>query len=177
MNPLTLLMAFEPGLVVVAGVQASLAPRSRQDERRFREKQAACIGLLEGCHHAAVESTGKAAMTFAPWQMRCDLVAAEAVRRAIERTAPTNDEQAARTVAHVQLTAAFRADPGNATQPDPRARDGRRSPMSCSCRKLAGIWKAGCPHHVGRPGLSEIKEPNDVGEVAARRGVEPLLPG
>lgn len=93
-------------------VQSWLAQRSKQDERRFREKQAAYIGLLEAYHCAAVEGTHEAAKNFVTWQMRCEFVAPEAVRRAIERIVETNKDRAGRTKAHDELKAAFRTDPG-----------------------------------------------------------------
>ena len=112
MNILSLLTAFGLGSVVTALIQSWLAQRSKQDERRFREKQAAYIGLLEAYHRAAVEGTEEAAKNFALWQMRCELVATEAVRRAIERIVETNEDRAGRTKAHDELKAAFRTDLG-----------------------------------------------------------------
>ena len=97
---------------MTALIQSLLAQRSKQDERRFREKQAAYIGLLEAYHRAAVEGTDEAAKNFALWQMRCELVAPEAVRRAIERIVETNEDRAGRTKAHDELKAAFRTDLG-----------------------------------------------------------------
>jgi hypothetical protein len=111
-NILSLLTAFGLGSVVTALIQSWLAQRSKQDERRFREKQAAYIGLLEAYHRAAVEGTDEAAKNFALWQMRCELVAPEAVRRAIERIVETNEDRAGRTKAHDELKAAFRTDLG-----------------------------------------------------------------
>lgn len=112
MNILSLLTAFGLGSVVTALIQSWLAQRSKQDERRFREKQVAYIGLLEAHHRAAVEGTDEAAKNFALWQMRCELVAPEVVRRAIERIVETNEDREGRTKAHEELKAAFRADLG-----------------------------------------------------------------
>lgn len=112
MNLLSLLTAFGLGSIVTALVQAWLAQRSKTDERRFREKQAAYVGLLEAYHRAAVEGTDEAGKHFAYWQMRCDLVAPEIVRRAIERIVETNDDRSGseRAKAHDGLKAAIRAD-------------------------------------------------------------------
>ncbi len=112
MNILSLLTAFGLGSVVTALIQSLLAQRSKQDERRFREKQAAYIGLLEAYHRATVEGTDEAAKNFALWQMRCELVAPEAVRGAIERIVETNEDRAGRTKAHDELKAVFRTDLG-----------------------------------------------------------------
>jgi hypothetical protein len=97
---------------VTALIQSWLSQRSNQDERRFREKQAAYIGLLEAYHRAAVEGPDEAAKNFALWQMRCELVAPEAVRRAIERIVETNEDREGRIKAHDELKAAFRTDLG-----------------------------------------------------------------
>ena len=112
MNLLSLLTAFGLGSVVTALIQSWLTQRSKQDERRFREKQAAYIGLLEAYHRAAVEGTNEAAKNFALWQMRCELVAPEAVRRAIHRLIETNECREDREKAHDELKAALRADLG-----------------------------------------------------------------
>lgn len=112
MNILSLLTAFGLGSVVTALIQSWLSQRSKLDERRFREKQAAYIGLLEAYHRAAVEGTDEAAKNFALWQMRCELVAPEAVRRAIERIVETNEDRAGRFKADDELKVAFRTDLG-----------------------------------------------------------------
>lgn len=112
MNILSLLTAFGLGSVVTSLIQSWLAQRSKQDERCFREKQVAYIGLLEAYHRAAVEGTDEAAKNFALWQMRCELVAPEAVRRAIEPIVETNEDRAGRTKAHDELKAALRTDLG-----------------------------------------------------------------
>ncbi|MDP4033436.1 MAG: hypothetical protein Q8P60_11390 [Pseudorhodobacter sp.] len=67
MNILSLLAAFGLGSVVTALFQSWLAQRSKQGERRFREKQAAYIGLPEAYYRAAVEGTYEAAKNFALW--------------------------------------------------------------------------------------------------------------
>lgn len=112
MNILPLLTAFGLGSIVTALVQAWLSQRSKRDERSFREKQAAYIGLLEAYHRAAVEETDEAAKNFAYWQMRCELVAPEPVRKAIDRIIETNEDRTGRTKAHEDLKAALRADFG-----------------------------------------------------------------
>lgn len=112
MTVLPLLTAFGLGSIVTALVQSWLSNRSKRDERSFREKQAAYIGLLEAYHRAAVEGTEDAAKNFAYWQMRCELVAPEAVRKAIERIVETNEDRIGRPKAHEALKAALRADLG-----------------------------------------------------------------
>jgi hypothetical protein len=112
LNILSLLTAFGLGSIVTALVQAWLSNRSKRDERSFREKQAAYIGLLEAYHRAAVEGTDEAAKNFAYWQMRCELVASEAVRKAIERIIDTNDDKVGRSQAHEALKIALRTDLG-----------------------------------------------------------------
>ncbi|MGC8202341.1 hypothetical protein ACP2AV_06520 [Aliiroseovarius sp. PTFE2010] len=106
MNWLSFLTAFGMGSVVTALVQAWLAQRSQKDERSFREKQEAYIGLLVAYRRAAVvgtdeaakvEATNEAAKNFAYWQFRCELVAPIAVRQAIIRIVETNDDQIARS--------------------------------------------------------------------------------
>lgn len=112
MDLISLLTAFGLGSVVTAFIQSWLAQRSNQDERRFREKQVAYVGLLEAYHRAAVEGTDEAAKNFALWQMRCELVAPDAVRKAIEHIVETNDDRTGRAMAHEELKTALRADLG-----------------------------------------------------------------
>lgn len=110
MDIVSLLTAFGLGSIVTALIQAWLAQRSVHGERRFREKQAAYIGLLEAYHRAAVEGTEEAAKQFAYWQMRCELVAPENVRAAIRRIVDTNDDRVGREKADIDLRIAMRAD-------------------------------------------------------------------
>lgn len=109
---LPLLTAFGLGSIVTALVQASMAHRSKQDDRSFREKQAAYIGLLEPYHRAAIEGNREAAKNFAYWQMRCELVAPAAVRMAITKIIDTNEDPIVRAAAHDNLNAEFRKDLG-----------------------------------------------------------------
>lgn len=97
---------------MTALVQSWLSQRSKRDERSFREKQAAYIGLLEAYHRAAVEGTDEAGKNFGYWQMRCELVAPETVRKAIERIVETNADRTGRRKAHEALKSALRADLG-----------------------------------------------------------------
>jgi hypothetical protein len=108
----SLLTAFGLGSVISVFVQSYLARKSENDERSFRERQAAYIGLLEAYHRAAVDNNDKAAENFALWKMRCDLVAPKAVRSAIEQIVETNDDREARVKAHDKLKAALRTDLG-----------------------------------------------------------------
>ena len=112
MDILSLLTAFGLGSVISVLVQFYLARKSENNERSFRERQAAYLGLLEAYHRAAVDRNDEAAKNFAFWQMRCDLVAPKAVRRAIEKIVETNDDQDARKIAHDELKAALRTDLG-----------------------------------------------------------------
>src|ERR1044072_8731225 len=107
---LPLFAAFGLGSVVTAFVQAWLTNRTRRFDRGFAEKQAAYVGLLEAYHHAAVEGTDETSKRFAYWQMRCELVASEAVRDAIRRIAETNDDPEGRLRADRDLRMAMRAD-------------------------------------------------------------------
>ncbi|CAM4232999.1 Phage protein [Novosphingobium lubricantis] len=107
-----LIAAFGLGSVVTAFITAWLGQRSKEDERSFQEKQKAYVGLLEAYHRAAVEGTDEAAKAFAYWQMRCELVGPEPVRRAIRRIVETNDDREGRNQAHENLKEAMRADLG-----------------------------------------------------------------
>lgn len=73
-----------------------VARRTQKDERSFREKRAAYVGLMEAYYRAAVEGTDETSKAFAYWQMRCELVAPERVRSAIRRIVETNDDRPAR---------------------------------------------------------------------------------
>lgn len=111
-NLIPLITAFGLGSVVSALIQSWLSRRLTNDERRFREKQAAYVGLLEAYHRAAVEGTDEAGKAFAYWQMRCELVAPESVREAIRRITATNDDRHGRDAAHRDMQVAMRADLG-----------------------------------------------------------------
>lgn len=110
MDILPLLTAFGLGSIVTTLVQAWLSQRSKHDQRNFRERQSAYIGLLEAYHRAAVEGTDEPGKNFAYWQMRCELVAPEPVRKAIDRIVETNEDRKGRVTAHEDLKAALRAD-------------------------------------------------------------------
>ena len=107
-----LLTAFGLGSVVTAFVNAWLSRRSQRDERAFREKQSAYVGLLEAYHRAAVEGTDETSKAFAYWQMRCELVALEPVRDAIRQIVSTNEDRAGREAADTDMKRAMRADLG-----------------------------------------------------------------
>jgi hypothetical protein len=109
---LPLLTAFGLGSIITAVVQYWLANRSKGAERKFQEKQAAYVGLLEAYHRAAVEGTDEASKLFGYWQMRCELVASKAVRDAITRVVDTNDDRPARQKADADMKIAMRADLG-----------------------------------------------------------------
>lgn len=105
-----LITAFGLGSIVTALIQSWLSQRSALDERAFREKQAAYVGLLEAFQRAAVEGTDEAAKAFAYWQTRCELVAPKSVRDAIRRITETNDDRAARAIAFNDMKEAMRID-------------------------------------------------------------------
>jgi hypothetical protein len=109
---LPLLTAFGLGSIATALVQSWLSQRSKRDDRSFREKQAAYVGLLEAYHRAAVEGTEEAGKHFAYWQMRCELVAPATVRDSIRRIVQTNDDRAGRERADRDMREAMRADLG-----------------------------------------------------------------
>ena len=112
MDVLPLLTAFGLGSIATALVQSWLSQRSKRDDRSFREKQAAYVGLLEAYHRAAVEGTEEAGKHFAYWQMRCELVAPATVRDSIRRIVQTNDDRAGRERADRDMREAMRADLG-----------------------------------------------------------------
>lgn len=105
-----LLTAFGLGSIVSVLIQTWLQRRGKIDDRNFSEKKEACIGLLEAYHKAAVEPSEAASKNFAYWQMRCELVAPEKVRLAIEDTVSTSDDVGKRYVAHSKLKSALRRD-------------------------------------------------------------------
>ncbi|MDF0490693.1 hypothetical protein PX554_21405 [Sphingomonas sp. H39-1-10] len=88
---------------MTAFVNSWLSQRSQRDERAFREKQSAYVGLLEAYHRAAVEGTDETSKAFAYWQMRCELVAPEPVRDAIRRIVSTNEDRAGRERADADM--------------------------------------------------------------------------
>jgi hypothetical protein len=108
----SLIAAFGLGSLLTALVQSWLSRRVQIEDRNFGERKEAYIGLLSAYHKAAVEGTDAAAKEFAYWQMRCELVAPQKVREAIERIISTNDERELRYEAHDQLKEALRADLG-----------------------------------------------------------------
>ncbi len=108
----SLIAAFGLGSLLTTLAQSWLSNRTQMNHRSFEERKQAYIGLLEAYHRAAVEGTPKAAKNFAYWQMRCDLVAPNNVRKAIEEIISTNDDIDARHIAHDQLKKALRSDLG-----------------------------------------------------------------
>ena len=108
-----LLTAFGLGSIVTALIQSWLAQRSKEDERSFREKQAAYVGLLEAYHRAAVDGSDETSKLFAYWQMRCELAAPASVRDAIRRIVETNDDRPGRERADRDMREAMRADLGS----------------------------------------------------------------
>ena len=108
----SLLTAFGLGSIVATLVQWLLARHAAKDERSFREKQTAYVGLLEAYHRAAVEGTDETSKLFAYWQMRCELVGSAQVRDAVRRIVETNDDRAGREQADRDMKIAMRADLG-----------------------------------------------------------------
>ena len=109
---LPLLTAAGLGSIMTAAVQIFLSGRLDIRKRNFEEKKNAYIGLLEAYHSAAVQGTDEAAKNFAYWQMRCELVAPKFVRDAIAEIISSNEDVAARHIAHEQLKTALRSDLG-----------------------------------------------------------------
>ncbi len=109
---ISLLTAFGLGTVIAALIQSWLSRKSQNEDRRFKEKQSAYIGLLEAYRRAAIERTDEAGKHFAYWQMRCALVAPKPVRDAIQRVKDTNDDISGRASANEQMEAAMRSDLG-----------------------------------------------------------------
>lgn len=105
-----LLTAFGLGSIVTALIQSWLQRRGSIADRNFRERKEAYIGLLEAYHMAAVEPSDANSKNFAFWQMRCELVAPQNVRVAIEGIVNTNDDLKARYSAHEHLKEVLRAD-------------------------------------------------------------------
>jgi hypothetical protein len=112
MSLISLLTAFGMGSIITALVQSWLSRRSQTDERRFREKQQAYIGLLEAYHRAATERTAEAAKNFAYWQMRSSLVAPLAVRLAVQKVIDTNEDKQGRALAQQEMEEEMRKDLG-----------------------------------------------------------------
>jgi hypothetical protein len=111
-NILPLISAFGMGAIVTALVQAWLLKKAELLKRNFQEKKECYVGLLEAYHRAAIENTNEAAKNFGYWQMRCDLVAPQEVRKAIQEIINTNENKEARNVAHENLKRALRKDLG-----------------------------------------------------------------
>lgn len=109
---LTLLTAFGLGSAITVIIQAWLSKRAAHDERAFREKQDAYVGLLSALHHAGVEGTVEAGKEFAYWQTRCELVASRTVREAIGRIVETNGNHVGRARALSDLYVSMRTDLG-----------------------------------------------------------------
>jgi len=85
---ISFLTAFGLGSIVTAFVQSYIATKQQIDQRRFEERKSAYIGLLEAFRDAHLGSTSErideAGKVFGYWQMRCDLVASEPVRKSIQ---------------------------------------------------------------------------------------------
>ncbi|MBL7237463.1 MAG: hypothetical protein JJK57_12960 [Komagataeibacter hansenii] len=111
-NFVALLTAFGLGSIVSALIQARVTYSTKEDDRKFDEKQKAFIGLLEAFHKAASEGNDDKTKSFWYWQIRCDLVASKPVRDAISRIVETNDDLDERIKAVQNLKNAMRKDLG-----------------------------------------------------------------
>ncbi|MDF9303550.1 hypothetical protein P5P81_13945 [Tritonibacter mobilis] len=97
---------------MTAFVQSWLSARSKVKERSFKERKEAYIGLLEAYHRAAVEGTDEASKNFAYWQMRCEIVGPQSVRKAIDEIVASNADRKGRSRAHEKLKISIRRDLG-----------------------------------------------------------------
>lgn len=98
------------GAFITAIFQTWVTRKTEYQKRQFQEKKECYIGLLEAYHRAAVENTDIAAKNFGYWQMRCELVAPEEVRIAIEDIINTNGMKEERDIAHENLKKLLRKD-------------------------------------------------------------------
>lgn len=100
------------GSLLTTVVQSWLAHKSYIANRRFQEKKEAYVGLLDSYHKAAVKNSNEAAKEFAFWQMRCELVAPDKVRKAIQEIVDSNEDTQRRQVDHEKLKEVLRKDLG-----------------------------------------------------------------
>jgi len=110
---ISLLAAFGLGSVVTAVIQDRLNARRDRAKRNFEEKKEAFIGLLKAYHVAAVEPSERSSKEFGYWQSRCELVASEKVRKAVQRMIETSgNENAERPKAYLEFLDSLREDLG-----------------------------------------------------------------
>ncbi|MCA0449899.1 MAG: hypothetical protein LCH62_09025 [Proteobacteria bacterium] len=98
-------------------LQSWLSRRAAFDERRFREKKDAYLNFLQALHRSEIERTSEAALNVGHCRNVCDLVASQAVRRAIEKIFETNplsdgSSHPQRPKTQEALKSAMRADLG-----------------------------------------------------------------
>ncbi len=109
---LALLGAFGLGSIFTSLVQSWLSSKRALKQRSFDERKEAYVGLLEAYHRAAVEGSDESSKNFAYWQMRCEIVAPENVRQAIQEIIDSNIDRKGRSRAHENLKTSMRRDLG-----------------------------------------------------------------
>lgn len=105
------------GSAITIMLQAWLSRRAARDDRQYRERKEAYVGLLNAIHRSEVEGTPEAAMHVGHWMNVCDLVASGEVlneTRLLLETNPQSDGSAhpERPIVLSRLKQAMRKDLG-----------------------------------------------------------------
>jgi len=105
------------GSALTIVLQAWLSRRAARDDRQFRERKEAYIGLLNALHRSEVEGTPEAAKNVGHWMNVCDLVGSGPVLGQLRRLVETNPlpggaAHHGRPAALMGLKEAMRADLG-----------------------------------------------------------------
>jgi len=110
---ISLIAAAGLGSIFTTCIQECLISRRDSENRKFEEKKEAFIGLLKAYHSSAVDPSEKNAKEFGYWQLRCELVASDPVRKAVQRMIDTSgDEHPDRPEAYKEFLKCLRDDLG-----------------------------------------------------------------
>ncbi|MDD1780680.1 hypothetical protein LRP49_05630 [Enterovibrio sp. ZSDZ35] len=89
--------------------------KAKQNDRRYEEKKAAHIGLLNALHDAAVKPSNENSKAYALWQTKCQIFGSSDVSKYAQEIVDTNDcPRELRDKAFNLLLDAIRKDLNNA---------------------------------------------------------------
>lgn len=99
------------GAVIKSVIDHFNSRRAVAQDRRYKEKREAYLGLLGAMHKAAVQPSDEHSKEFALWQTHCQLFGSPDVSRFAQAIVDTNDRpQTEREVAFSGLLEAMRKD-------------------------------------------------------------------
>lgn len=107
---LPLLAGLGIGSLLKSVVDHVIARRMATDDRLYREKREAYLGLLDALHRAAVAPSNESSKNFAVWQTRCRLFGSPDVAHYSQEMVETNENQVEREQVFQSLIEAMKTD-------------------------------------------------------------------